>query len=238
LVTKVTGIFIKNRQTGMLESKSQAIPMFEHSSMAKSFFSLKTIKNNEYNDNDKDRFISKNYGNNVKYIPIALKWESPCWQLNQCQDSDCSCHLKKEKYCWIKSGKRYRGYNLKTFREKTTKCLNCTSFLPVGVYAANGTGHNKSMKFINKFSDVVKTAIDYEKARHSALKDHLTGLFNKMTLLNKTLELMNLSKRYNTPLSLCMFDIDHFENFVLQAFLWKAYLSSFPCLKHLLLAGS
>lgn len=212
--TKVVGTFIKNRKTRCLESETSAIPILEHSSMVKSFFALSPAKNNDKGDNEVDSVLKDKYGGGLSYIPVSMKWENPCWQINNCQDKECNCHSKKIQNCWASSEKHYRGTLLPSYREKSARCLGCRSFLPVAVLLTTGKSVSRSSRFINEsFSGLVRTAVMVERLAYSASRDYLTGLLNKRGFQTKLGELLKLSLRYKHPLSLCMFDIDHFKKF-------------------------
>ncbi|MHB8879904.1 MAG: GGDEF domain-containing protein [Thermodesulfovibrionales bacterium] len=211
---KIKGIFVKNRKTMSLEDDSHSIPVLQHNTMVRSFLTMDPIPNDELGDNEADNFIKEKYGGKLSFLPVNMKWEGPCWQINDCNDSGCSCFHKQEHKCWVKSDKRYRGEDLKTYKEKTARCMNCRSFLPVGVFAVTGRGVTKAHKYISDdLSGIIRSAVIYERAQYSATRDQLTGLFNRRTLFKRSYELMKLSQRYKHPFCLCMFDIDHFKRF-------------------------
>ncbi len=211
---KIKGIFVKNRKTMSLEDDSHSIPVLQHNTMVRSFLTMDPIPNDELGANEADNFIKEKYGEKLSFLPVNMKWEGPCWQINDCNDAGCSCYHKQEHKCWVKSDKRYRGDDLKTYKEKTARCMNCRSFLPVGVYAVVGSGAAKAHRYISDdLSGIIRNAVIYERAQYSATRDQLTGLFNRRTLFKRTYELMKLSRRYKHPFCLCMFDIDHFKRF-------------------------
>ncbi len=211
---KIKGIFVKNRKTMSLEDDSHSIPVLQHNTMVRSFLTMEPTPNDELGDNEADNFIKDKYGGKLHFLPVNMKWEGPCWQINDCNDSGCSCYHKQEHKCWVKSDKRYRGDDLKTYKEKTARCMNCRSFLPVGVLAVIGRGVTKAHRYISDdLSGIIRNAVIYERAQYSATRDQLTGLLNRRTLFKRTYELMKLSHRYNHPFCLCMFDIDHFKRF-------------------------
>lgn len=211
---KVKGTFVKNRKTMSLENDHHSIPVLQHNTMIRSFLTMDPISNDELGDNEADSFIKEKYGKKLTFLPVHMKWEGPCWQINDCVDTGCRCFHKQEHKCWVKSDKRYRGDDLKTFKEKTARCMNCRSFLPVGVYAVSGRGVNKAHSYLrDNLSGIIRNAVIYERAQYSATRDQLTGLYNRRTLFKRSYELLKLSQRYKHPLCLCMFDIDHFKRF-------------------------
>ena len=211
---KLRGTFVKNRKTMSLEDDNHSIPVLKHSALVRSFLTMEPSPNDELGDNEADDFMKEKYGKKLHFLPVNMKWEGPCWQINDCNDTGCSCYHKQEHKCWVKSDKRYRGDDLKTYKEKTARCMNCRSFLPVGVYAVSGRGVSRAHRYISDdLTGIVRNAVMYERAQYSATRDQLTGLFNRRTLFKRAYELMKLSDRYKHPFSLCMLDIDHFKRF-------------------------
>jgi len=211
---KLRGTFVKNRKTMSLENNDHSIPVLKHSALVRSFLTVEPSPNYELGDNEADDFMKEKYGKKLHFLPVNMKWEGPCWQINDCNDAGCSCYHKQEHKCWVKSDKRYRGDDLKTYKEKTARCMNCRSFLPVGVYAVSGSGISKAHRYISDdLSGIIRSAVMYERAQYSATRDQLTGLFNRRTLFKRAYELLKLSERYKHPFSLCMLDIDHFKRF-------------------------
>ncbi len=58
----------------------------------------------------------------------------------------------------------------------------------------------------------LKNAISYQSAIESALRDPLTGVYNRASMDSSIAREIDLSKRHNTCLSLVAIDIDHFKN--------------------------
>jgi diguanylate cyclase (GGDEF)-like protein len=211
---KLKGTFVKNRKTMSLEDDNHSIPVLKHSALVRSFLTMEPTPNDELGDNEADNFMREKYGKKLHFLPISMKWEGPCWQINDCNDIDCNCYHKQEHKCWIKSEKRYRGGDLATYREKTARCMNCRSFLPVAVYVVSGGGLSKAHRYLKEdFPGIIRSAVIYERAHYSATRDQLTGLFNRRSLFKRAYELMRLSQRYQHPFCLCMLDIDYFKRF-------------------------
>ncbi len=65
--------------------------------------------------------------------------------------------------------------------------------------------------YVVSFTDITHTAITTQALKEKAFHDNLTGLYNR-DKLNEFLEYeVEVVNRYKTPLSLIMFDIDHFK---------------------------
>jgi len=206
----------KNRGTMQLESENDFLPLLQHSTAVKALFS-QTPQHADHRYNV-DKNMCKTLGENrLAFIPLSIKGESHCWQINNCQDKQCKCHSSGRRPCWTQSEKHYRGDILETYNEKTKRCLNCQAFLPLGVLAVKDTSAwalSRAHTFLDdKFSGALKNAVNFERALYSATTDHLTGIPNKRSLVISLRALLKLSARHNEPLSFSMLDIDFFKKF-------------------------
>jgi diguanylate cyclase (GGDEF)-like protein len=77
------------------------------------------------------------------------------------------------------------------------------------------TGNEK--RFLAMLADLAAVAINnirtLEIANEEAIKDALTGLYNKKYFLEKAWEMLHISASYGSPFSIFIFDIDHFKNY-------------------------
>jgi len=77
------------------------------------------------------------------------------------------------------------------------------------------TGNEKA--FLAMLADLAAVAMNnsrtLERANQEAIKDGLTGLYNKKYFLEKSLETLNASASYGSSFSIFIFDIDHFKNY-------------------------
>jgi diguanylate cyclase (GGDEF)-like protein len=155
--------------------------------------------------------------NRLAFIPLRLKRDGYCWQMNDCHDKQCICHSSGRGPCWTQSEKHYRGELLGTYSEKAAKCLNCPAFFPLGVLAVKNTSTwtlSRVHAFLgDNFSGTLKNAVNFERALRTAAMDHLTGIHNKKSLITSVRSVLNFSTRHNQPLSFSMLDIDFFKKF-------------------------
>jgi diguanylate cyclase (GGDEF)-like protein len=212
----VLAFFKKNRGTMQLESEKDFLPILQHSSAVKALFAQTTQHSDHRYEVDKNLCTSLGE-NRLAFIPVRIKGEGHCWQINNCQDKQCKCHSSGRGPCWTQSEKNYRGDILGTYNEKTKRCLNCPVFLPLGVLAVKDTSTwalSRVHTFLDdNFSGALKNAVNFERALYSATTDHLTGIPNKRSLMISLRGLLKLSARHNEPLSFSMLDIDFFKKF-------------------------
>ncbi len=205
----VLGFFLKNYST--LDNGEHSITLMETNSAVKAFFTTKPCRGDARYPSDaaimeiyKERFIS--------FVPLTMRAEGSCWQLTNCEDIKCRAYRKKC-CCWLESGRRCHGDDLETHEEKITKCLNCPVLAPVGVCVISGGRMNTAHEFLKGFEGVISNAVSYATACHAAQHDGLTGLLNKRSFSDTLAQSLTFADRYKQPLSLCMFDIDHFKKF-------------------------
>lgn len=208
----VIGFYRKNRVNYILESAGGCVPLLERSSAVKAFFTLTPGKLGSHYEVDKE--MTKKLGADTVFIPIHMKKEEPCWKSNGCGNKDCAVHNKGDCFCWLHSGKAYRNAVMNTYNEKLMRCISCKSFLPIGIFAVKGAKISRVHTFINNhFSGTLKNSVLYERAVYSANIDTLTNLLNRRGMEENLLNLFRLAEKYKHPLSLCLFDIDHFKKF-------------------------
>jgi diguanylate cyclase (GGDEF)-like protein len=79
----------------------------------------------------------------------------------------------------------------------------------------NVTGSEK--RFLAMLADLVAVALKniktLKQVSEEAIKDALTGLYNKKYFLEKAIETLHSSASYDYPFSIFIFDIDHFKNY-------------------------
>lgn len=69
-----------------------------------------------------------------------------------------------------------------------------------------------SEEFIARISNSLTILDMFKKIRDMAMTDHLTGLHNRAYFYQAGEQLLALSRRANTPIALCMIDIDNFKS--------------------------
>jgi len=212
----VHATFVKNKTTMAIQDDKFEIPIMARSNIIRAFLTNKLILRNAVNITEVDSKLNTAHGNKIAYLPISMKRGSPCWEAHHCDDKACRCFNQDVPSCWVTSDKRCRGYDRPNYEQKLTGCLKCSSFLPVAVFVVSGAGWRlrRADRYVKRtFPEIVSNAVLYERAKFGAYRDQLTGLMNRRGLLRRNHELVQLSKRYEHPLSLCMLDIDHFKMF-------------------------
>ncbi|MBI2136789.1 diguanylate cyclase [Candidatus Woesearchaeota archaeon] len=73
------------------------------------------------------------------------------------------------------------------------------------------------LAFLNIVTTQVAIAIDnarkYENVKDASIRDKLTGLFNRRHFMETLVNEIERSQRFKTPITISMFDIDHFKKY-------------------------
>jgi diguanylate cyclase (GGDEF)-like protein len=73
------------------------------------------------------------------------------------------------------------------------------------------------LAFMNIAATQIAVAMDnaknYAKVKESSIRDKLTGLFNRRHFMDILIKEIDRSSRYKSPLSVALFDVDHFKNY-------------------------
>jgi GAF domain-containing protein len=91
----------------------------------------------------------------------------------------------------------------------------------VGVVVAEGEGHRTfsvaEREALQVLTNQAAAALEnerlYRRAEQEAIRDGLTGLYNHRHFQERLRQECNRARRYGTPLSLLMLDLDHFKSF-------------------------
>ena len=67
-------------------------------------------------------------------------------------------------------------------------------------------------EFIARLSNTLNILDMFKKIRNMAMTDHLTGLHNRSYFYQAGEQLLSVSKRSSSPITLCMIDIDNFKS--------------------------
>jgi diguanylate cyclase (GGDEF)-like protein len=80
------------------------------------------------------------------------------------------------------------------------------------IYLVSCNQFPEQEKYIFSFTDITKIEREKNELKKLAITDTLTGVFNRKKLMESLHAEINRTQRYKTPLSIIMFDIDHFKS--------------------------
>jgi diguanylate cyclase (GGDEF)-like protein len=153
------------------------------------------------------------------YIPT-------CWEVKNCDKTDCPVHGKQNVRCWLVAGTFCRGEVQGKFAQKLGSCSKCAIYQtalahnPVSEISENfyslmwalrenedmlGEAHDKLQGQYAELED------HHKKAKEMANTDGLTGLKNHGHFQRYLHHEVDRARRYERPLSLVMIDLDFFK---------------------------
>ena len=140
------------------------------------------------------------------WLRLILKGnEANCWEKKNCSNKDCPAYLNTEMRCWLVAG-TMSGKDVRCdFAVKYKQCTECAVY--------------KEAVFKDPVTETyehVVTLIHNLKATQSklkimALRDPLTGLYNRNFFNEIMANEINRTKRYGDRFSIVIMDIDNFK---------------------------
>lgn len=162
---------------------------------------------------------------NYAFIPIIKRKNLPCWKLEECTDTGCPAHGKSWLRCWHIPGTRCPlCRDSSSSSAKADGCAVCPVFssferlegmLLVDNSLSGNPVSDEAVAALSVVSQMVALAIcnskRFQKTLASAIRDELTGLYNRRYFNERLLEEIERSRRYGEVVSLVSCDIDHFK---------------------------
>jgi len=124
-----------------------------------------------------------------------------CWEIKQCRQFDCPCRTGGDYRCWLKSGTLSKGCCKGLFAQKYKTCYECEVFHQFLDNPVNTLYENVHILITHLVEKI-------ERERELAIKDGLTGLYNRnfLQMIEKG-DILNLNHK-SFPLSVIIFDLD------------------------------
>jgi diguanylate cyclase (GGDEF)-like protein len=140
------------------------------------------------------------------WLGIFLKeGESKCWEKKKCSKKDCPSYLNTSLRCWLAAGTLCGGKPLGEFAKKYKSCIECDVYQEA-VFKDPVTAVNEH---IITLIHGLKSTQDRLKAM--AIRDPLTGVYNRNFFNEMIANEINRSKRYGEQFSIVILDIDNFK---------------------------
>jgi diguanylate cyclase (GGDEF)-like protein len=141
----------------------------------------------------------------VNIVPIENSQKNAqCWKFLKCEDHNCPAYHSDDYRCWLIAGTLCGGEVQGVFAHKHISCYSCKVFRQYTSSAASSLYENIGI--------IIKQLGDKKKQiRELAIKDSLTGLYNRNYLnIVENREIEN-AKREKTPISIILFDLNKFK---------------------------
>ncbi|GBE58192.1 cyclic di-GMP phosphodiesterase response regulator RpfG [bacterium BMS3Abin01] len=149
-----------------------------------------------------------------------------CWKVKGCHATDCPVHGKHHVRCWLIAGTLCDGEVQERFARKLNDCVHCDVYREtIGSDPMNQIGetfNNLIWALSEKEEMLVQAHRELEtkyheleeqqkETRRAAETDALTGLGNYEHFRRYLKKFAVRSRRYGTPLSLLLIDLEHFK---------------------------
>ena len=230
------GLFFLKHKAGVLQGKlcrgfasgtisSLEIPINENSLLTKPLITGFPLWNETSSD---DPLISKMGLTNFAVIPIINKKRVPCWQLKDCSAKDCPAYGKKWLRCWLVPDTKCHDSSDPSVPGKMELCKDCSVFVNVtkdndsveGILLIDNSASGapitpETITLLSALAYAVGNAINnskiFSKTLHDAIKDALTGLYNRRYFNERLIDETERAKRYQEKMSILFIDIDMFK---------------------------
>lgn len=230
------GLFFLKHKKGVLQGKlcrgfspgtisSIQIPVSENSLLTKPLVTGFPV----WNEPDhSDPWFVKMGLTNFAIIPIINKKRLPCWQLKDCSAKDCPAYGKRWLRCWLVPNTKCHDGRELLASAKMEVCKECKIFAELSKDTGSVEGvllidnsesgepiSNQVITMLSAIAYAVGNAINntklYSKSRYLAIKDELTGLYNRHYFNERLTDELERAKRYHEEMSIIFVDIDHFK---------------------------
>lgn len=137
----------------------------------------------------------------LKKLSINNRPGRRCWEINQCEQLDCECRSSEDYRCWLIAGTLSGACCNGVFVQKHKICFDCEVFKQYLDHPLGALRENVNI-LVRHLIDKIKTE------RELAIRDGLTGLYNRNFLkLIEQGDILNLNHQ-SFPLSVIIFDLD------------------------------
>lgn len=156
-------------------------------------------------------------------IPVVNKKRIPCWQITECQATDCPAYGHQWLRCWLVADTRCKDQTPRSVAGKASLCAECPVFTSQDTNAVEGIMlvdgpepiDNETVTMLSIIAHGVGAAINnskkYSQVLRESIRDDLTGLHNRRYFNERLLDEIERTRRYGGNISLLIGDIDHFK---------------------------
>ena len=163
---------------------------------------------------------------NFAIIPLVSKKRISCWQVKNCQATDCPAYGNKWLRCLLVPDTKGCDGKEVSSREKLIMCQNCPVFSSQDANSTEGILlidnseserpiDEKTITALSVIAHGVGIAINNSKTYSNVLRDSihddLTELHNRRYFNERLIDEVARAKRYSNTISLLLCDIDHFK---------------------------
>lgn len=127
-----------------------------------------------------------------------------CWEIKHCRKKECPAYQADDHRCWLHAGTTCDGQVQGEFAKKYTTCFDCDVFQSISKEPLRALYENINILIFHLQERA-------SKFQELAIRDPLTGLYNRH-FFNEVIEHeMARSGRRNEPVSFILIDLDDFK---------------------------
>lgn len=136
---------------------------------------------------------------------ILKKDEVKCWEKKNCSKKDCPAYSNTDVRCWLVAGTMCGGKVQGEFAVKYKSCTECDVYQEVVFKDPVTETYEHVVTLIHSLR------LTQDKLKIMAIRDPLTGLYNRNFFNEIIANEIERTKRYGEKFSIVMMDIDNFK---------------------------
>lgn len=167
---------------------------------------------------------------NFAFIPIVKRKNFPCWELwelEECSKAGCPAYGKNWLRCWYVTGTKCHVHGHASASREERECIRCIGcpvfanfetmegLLLVDNSSSGDPLKEEMVKVLFVISQMVAVTLGnskrFQKTQAAAIRDELTGLYNRRYFNERLFGELERGKRYGGAVSLISCDIDYFK---------------------------
>ncbi|MBI5848690.1 MAG: GGDEF domain-containing protein [Nitrospirae bacterium] len=128
-----------------------------------------------------------------------------CWEMKKCSKKDCPAYLNADVRCWLVAGTLSGEEAQCEFAVKYKHCTEC------GVYKESVFKDPVTETYEHVVTLIHSLRLTQDKLKVMAVRDPLTGVFNRNYFNEMIANEINRTRRYGQRFSIVILDIDNFK---------------------------
>jgi len=136
---------------------------------------------------------------------ILRESEVRCWERKNCTRRDCPSYMNSEERCWLVAGTFCEGKIQGEFALKYKNCTECDVYQDAVFRDPVTETYEHVVTLIHSLKRT------QDRLKHLAVRDPLTGVYNRNFFNEMIANEINRTKRYGDRFSIVILDVDNFK---------------------------